>query len=277
MRQLQRLLLGMFAACGFRPTASQPNDDATRATSDSSTGVGADAAIDAMHVVVDAPSTTPPTPKNCADAFGAGVTTNGTQIIDPDGPGGAAPYQVYCDQTTAGGGWTLVWVYGFTNYNQFTSGANAVTPRPTWGTPSGAGTTPTSTTVPTSTTTTGALDFAKWVDLGDEVMATSDINHWVKCQPGTGSVVTKTEGSITCQMVKTVPNVCLTTVPAYWGQSDPAGVGFYLSSNLHATYYFYEGYTTTMNWPTHDPCGANQANQINDASTPHGQLWIRHR
>lgn len=270
------LALTLVAGCGFRPTALQAtNDDATQAAPDSRVGVLVDAAIDAKRFD-DATTTTPLPPKNCADAL-ADMTTDGIVTIDPDGAGGAPPYQVYCNQTTAGGGWTLVWVYGFTAYNQFTNGSNAVTPRPTWGTPSGAGTTPTSTLVPTSTTTPGALDFAKWASLGDEVMATSNINHWVKCQPGTGSIVTKTEGSITCQMVKTVPNICLTTVPAYWGQSDPAGVGFYLSQDLLATYYFYEGYTTTTNWPTHDPCGTNQANQINNAANPHGQLWIRQR
>lgn len=36
-----------------------------------------------------------------------GATTDTNYWIDPDGLGGAAPFSVYCDQTTDSGGWTL--------------------------------------------------------------------------------------------------------------------------------------------------------------------------
>ena len=95
--------------------------------------------------------------------------------------------------------------------------------------------------------------------------------------PGTGSVVTKTDGTLTCQMVKPVPATCQTTVPAYWGTNSPYGLGFFRSSDPYSTYYFYEGYTSTATWPTHDPCGTNQTNQLAGVTNPRGQLWIRHR
>ena len=41
---------------------------------------------------------------NCAELYKTGNTTDGVYTIDPDGLGS---FDVFCDQTTAGGGWTV--------------------------------------------------------------------------------------------------------------------------------------------------------------------------
>ena len=43
-------------------------------------------------------------PKNCKEVFKSGKTSSGVYTIDPDGAGA---FDVFCDQTTAGGGWTV--------------------------------------------------------------------------------------------------------------------------------------------------------------------------
>ena len=42
--------------------------------------------------------------KNCADLYKAGKRISGVYTIDPDNAGA---FDVFCDQTTAGGGWTV--------------------------------------------------------------------------------------------------------------------------------------------------------------------------
>ena len=49
-------------------------------------------------------------PTDCAKIFALDPTVpSGAYSIDPDGPGGAAAFSVYCDMVTAGGGWTIVY------------------------------------------------------------------------------------------------------------------------------------------------------------------------
>ncbi|RMX38025.1 hypothetical protein pdam_00012277 [Pocillopora damicornis] len=43
--------------------------------------------------------------KNCAEVFKGSQRISGVYTIYPDDK---APFDVYCDQTTAGGGWTVI-------------------------------------------------------------------------------------------------------------------------------------------------------------------------
>jgi hypothetical protein len=48
-------------------------------------------------------------PATCSDVLATNpLAKNGVYTVDPDGAGGAAPFAVLCEMTTAGGGWTLV-------------------------------------------------------------------------------------------------------------------------------------------------------------------------
>src|SRR5262249_41481403 len=113
----------------------------------------------------------------------------------------------------------------------------------------------------------------RWKDIGGEILVTSTINNWIRCTPGTGSLVTLTQGSISCEVVNVVAAAsgCTTIAPNRY--MDVQGAGPALSVNT-GYYYFFDG-STSVHYPTHDPCGMDGLHQLNGVSDPGGALYVR--
>ena len=162
-----------------------------------------------------------------------------------------------------------MWSYTFTNYNNFKDKSNAITPRPNWRVRPEVDV-PISTTQPLNETDYNAMDFSQWKQLGRQVLIKSNINNWLICHPGTGSLVDWQKGNVTCQIVKRVSDTCKERpAPSTF---DPSRDGPTFSTT--GFYYYFDG-STGIEWPTHDPCGENGGNHVKNVVNPHGNIFIR--
>ena len=115
------------------------------------------------------------------------------------------------------------------------------------------------------------MNFSFWKQLGRQVLIKSNINNWLVCHPGTGSLVDWQDGDINCRIIKYVTATCRETLaPSVLKVSTGNGPKF-LNTQL---YYYFDGYTG-RSWPTHDPCGQNWSNHLKGVAEPHGNIFIR--
>ena len=134
---------------------------------------------------------------------------------------------------------------------------------------------PISTTPPLNETDYNAMNFSQWKQLGRQVLIKININNWLVCPPGNGSLVDWQEGSVNYQIVKRVADKCTgTPAPALFAPNQGFGPMFYSTGYWNSTYYYFDGYTGG-NWPTHDPCGRDSENNLKNVADPHGNIFIR--
>ena len=171
-----------------------------------------------------------------------------------------------------------MWSHTFTDYEFFMAGSNAVTPRPNWFVNQKADV-PISTTPPLNETDYNAMEFSLWKQLGRQVLIKSNINNWLICNPGTGSLVDWQEGSVSCQIVKRMTDKCLEApAPSSVSPSDRLRCGpVFLSNSFWVDAYYYFDGCTRKDWPISDPCGVTSGKwtYMKNVANPHANIFIR--
>ena len=133
-----------------------------------------------------------------------------------------------------------------------------------------------STTPPESEDDLASTRYSEWHLFGQTFLIKSDINHWVLCSPGHGSIVDlpSRTGQLPCRIVH-YQSTCTDTDGVYELSNDMS-TGFQLSIRQNgdtSIMYFWDG-STSFYFPTHDPCAMNEANHT-PLSNPKGWLYIR--
>lgn len=219
------------------------------------------------------------TPTSCCKTLLAkrpGITS-GIYWLDPDGGSHDNAFRARCDMETDGGGWTLVWSYTFTDYQNFDSSSNAVTPVPKKWREEYNTDVAISTTVPLEENQYDAVDFQLWGKLGKDFLVKSNINNWLACSPIDGSFVLWKTGAVSCQVVKRVVSSC-TAAPTHFS-IDKGVSGPILEEGKDKytwrSYYYFDG-KTTESWPTHDPCASDSRRPgVQGVDNPRGNIFVR--
>lgn len=126
------------------------------------------------------------------------------------------------------------------------------------------------------------MDFKLWKLIGHQFMVKSNINHWIVCTEGEGSLVEYKKGSLNCRVVKIIAAACQNVAPDEIRLLTKEAAGNYgphlwntKSPTWLKTYYYWESSTQSGNWPTHDPCGQNGLSHVKNVQNPHGNIYIR--
>ena len=137
----------------------------------------------------------------------------------------------------------------FPNFNRnFASGTNAAN-----------GDIPGSKISPLSETEPGAMDFKLWKLIGHQFMVNSNINHWIVCTEGEGSLVEYKKGSLNCRVVKIIAAACQNVAPDEIRLLTKEAAGNY---GPHL-------------WNTKSPTWLNGLSHVKNVQNPHGNIYIR--
>ena len=106
---------------------------------------------------------------------------------------------------------------------------------------------PISTTPPLNKTDYNAIAFSLWKQLGSQVLIKSNINNWLKCDPGIGSLVDWKSGTVNCKINQVNQETFKFSRPPPSTFFSPGNHGP-MPKTEDCMYYYYDGYTRD-DWP----------------------------